>query len=99
MVRAFSRKTGPDGADFSAMTKTTNPDEQLYVQAVLHRAYVAVDEKGTEAAGALQLAAEALGIPRTIPFTPYFNADRPFVYLIRDVRTGVILFLGRVAKP
>jgi len=37
--------------------------------------------------------------PDTMPFIPTFRADRPFVYLIRDLRTGAILFLGRVVEP
>ena len=99
MVRAFSPSTGPDGADFTGMTTATDPANQLFIQAVLHKAFVAVDEEGTEAAAATMVAMGPTGLPRRVPFVPYFNAERPFVYMIRDLRSGTILVLGRVTKP
>lgn len=79
-------------ADFSGM----NGVGGLFIQAVLHKAFVAVDEAGTEAA-----AATAVIIGETsVPDEPIVvTIDRPFVFLIRDVDTGTILFLGRVVDP
>ena len=81
-------------ADFSGMDGT----RLLYLGAVLHKAYVAVDEEGTEAAAATAVvgrAGGAAGPRRLIEFT----VDRPFLFLIRDVKTDTILFLGRVLDP
>jgi len=80
----------PIQADFSGITEVL---ESLYIQDALHKAYVAVDEKGTEAAAA---GAVIIG-PGSMPKT--FTIDRPFIFLIRDVLTGTILFLGRVMNP
>jgi RNA polymerase sigma factor (sigma-70 family) len=86
MVDAFG-----GAADFSGMTGTRD----LYISKVIHKAFVAVDEKGTEAAAATAVVMGQNSIPRH----PYFIADRPFVFLIRDRKTGSILFLGRVINP
>ena len=80
------------GADFSGMTSRQN----LYITAVVHKAFVAVDENGTEAAAATAVVMGALG--GGPPLTT-FLADHPFVFLIRDNRTGSILFMGRVVNP
>jgi serpin B len=101
MVRAFSSSLNPAiGADFSGMTTSTNPMDQLYISQVLHKAFVEVNEKGTEAAAAtaviMMMKASA---PINRPFTPTFNADRPFLFLIRDKATGSVLFLGRMTQP
>ena len=79
-------------ADFSGM----NGIGGLFIQAVIHKAFVAVDEAGTEAA-----AATAVIIGETsAPDEPIVvTIDRPFVFLIRDIETGTILFLGRVVDP
>lgn len=81
----------PRRADFSGMTAR----ERLFVSAVLHKAFVDVNEAGTEAAAATGMVFDAVSAPP--PAT--FRADRPFVFLIRDNRTGSILFLGRVMNP
>ena len=94
--RAFQPATESGGADLSRMT--TRREQGLHVQTVVHRAVINVDEKGTEAAGVTGIAAGAAA-PDVHPFVPYFRADRPFVYLIRDLRTGTILFLGRFVTP
>ncbi len=80
------------GADFSGMTG--NPE--LFISDVVHKAFVAVDEDGTEAA-----AATAVIMTRTaIPEHPVeVTIDRPFIFLIRDIDTGAILFVGRVMNP
>jgi serpin B len=77
-----------DRADFSGMTTR----DRLFVGAVVHKAFVDVNEKGTEAAAATGVAMERLSAPP--PAT--FHADHPFVFLIRENRTGSVLFLGRV---
>ena len=76
-------------ADLTGMSKTGG----LFVKEGIHQAFIAVDEKGTEAAAATGFSAE----PSSMPLTVEFN--RPFFYLIQDVETGEILFLGRVMDP
>jgi serpin B len=78
-------------ADFSGMATS----EKLYITAVLHKAFVEVNEAGTEAAAATAIGVGTLSLPP--PAT--FHADRPFLFLIRDNRTGSILFMGRVVNP
>jgi len=85
MVDAFG------DADFSGMDGT----RLLYIAAVLHKAFVAVNEEGTEAAAATAVIARR-GMP---PPVPTFRADHPFVFLIRENSTGSLLFLGRVVNP
>jgi serpin B len=78
-------------ADFSGMDGKKN----LYLSAVVHKAFVDVNEGGTEAAVA---AGDVLREPfMRIP--PTFRADHPFVFLIRDGKTGSILFMGRLVSP
>ena len=79
-------------ADFSGMTGS--PD--LCISEVLHKAFVSVDEAGTEAAAATAVVMKLTGMPiQPVEFT----VDRPFVFLIRDIDTGAILFVGRVLNP
>jgi len=84
MPLAFSRQ-----ADFSGMAGTKN----LYISDVVHKAFVEVNEEGTEAA-----AATAVGM-RTTSMPPMFTANHPFLFLIRENSTGTILFIGRVMDP
>jgi serpin B len=89
MADAFS-----GGADFSGMTGRRD----LYISAVVHKAFVAVDEKGTEAAAATGTVMSLTSVIR--PTQPVvFRADHPFVFLIRDKVSGGILFVGRLADP
>ena len=80
-------------ADFSGMDGTRN----LYIGNVFHKAFVAVDEAGTEAAAAtaVVMMESAMPIDDAIKLT----VDRPFIFLIRDTGTGALLFLGRVENP
>lgn len=78
-------------ADFSGMATR----EKLYISAVLHKAFVDVNEAGTEAAAATAVVIAA----RSEPPPATFHADHPFVFLIRDNATGSILFAGRLADP
>jgi serpin B len=82
-----------DKADFSGL----DGKKELHLSAVVHKAFVEVNEKGTKAAAATGAVA---GARSTEPKTaPVFRADRPFVFLIRDKRSDSILFLGRVVNP
>jgi serpin B len=83
----------PGRADFSGMDGARD----LYISDVLHKAFVAVDEKGTEAAAATAVIMELTSAPMGEPVT--FTVDRPFIYMIRDQQTGTLLFLGRVVDP
>lgn len=81
--------------DFSGITKS----EGLTIQEVIHKTFVAVDEKGTEAAAATGVIMPP-GMPMPSPLPPkLFRADHPFVFLIKHRNTGAILFTARVAKP
>jgi serpin B len=80
------------GADFSAIDTTTH----VFIGDVLHKAFVSVDESGTEAAAATAV----IGVGTAAPLQPTaIRADRPFFFAIRDVPTGAIIFAGRVADP
>jgi serpin B len=92
MARAFD----PRQADFTGMAPP-DPAGRLFLARVFHKAFVRVDEKGTEAA-----AATAAGMVMTSgPASPprEFRADHPFLFAIRDTASGLVLFLGRVADP
>jgi serpin B len=80
------------GADFSGMTG--EPD--LFISDVYHKAFVKVDEEGTEAAAATAVVMQLTAAP-AMPVE--VKVDRPFVFLIRDIQTGAILFLGHVVNP
>jgi len=80
-------------ADFSGM----DGQKDLFVSAVVHKAFVEVNEQGTEAAAATATGMGGRG--NTGPPIPIFRADHPFLFLIRDNHTGSLLFLGRVTDP
>ena len=68
----------------------------LWISEVVHKAFVSVDERGTEAAAATVVAVNESGPSKEpIPVT----VNRPFMFLIRDTATGTVLFLGRVMNP
>jgi serpin B len=79
-------------ADFSGM----DGKKDLFISAVLHKAFVDVNEEGTEAAAAT---AVVVGMTAAPAEPLVFRADHPFLFLIRDNRTGSILFMGRVTNP
>ena len=88
MRDAFS----PGDADFSGMTG----NRDLFISAVIHKAFVSVDEAGTEAAAATAVVIKmsaAPGLPVEV------TIDHPFIFLIRDIETDAILFVGRVLNP
>jgi serpin B len=84
-------------ADFSGMTG--KPD--FTISAAIHKAYIDVNEQGTEAAAATSVVmrATAARVPFPEPPPIVFRADHPFLFMIRDTKTGAILFLGRVTDP
>jgi serpin B len=89
MKRAF----GP-GADFSGILST----EPLWISKVIHKAFVDVNEEGSEAAAATAVVmTRAPSPPPPERFT--FRADRPFLFVIRDTATGTPLFVGRLVNP
>jgi serpin B len=79
-------------ADFSGITRA----ERLAIAHVVHQANIDVDEKGTEAAAATAVVMNVTSAP---PEGVAFRVDRPFVFALRDVATGAVLFLGRVTDP
>lgn len=88
MPTAFSRSS-----DFSAM----NPEGGLFISDVIHQAFVEVNEEGTEAAAATAvIMGRGFGVDEKIPV---FRADHPFIFLIIDNKTGLILFMGRFSDP
>jgi serpin B len=89
----------PMKADFSGMTaasRVSGTDPGLYISAVIHKAYVDVNEEGTEAAAATAVVMRLAAAPEE---PPVFRADHPFLFLIRDNRSGSILFIGRMVNP
>jgi len=88
MSAAFS----PADADFSGM----NGNRNLSISAVVHKAFIDVNEQGTEAAAATGVVMTRSAIPQK---TYQFRADHPFLFLIRDQTSGAILFIGRLTIP
>jgi len=95
MARAFN----PHEADFTGMANPPNPNDRLHISKVFHKAFVKVDEKGTEAAAAtavIMMGRSAMARPRE---PKDFRADHPFLFFLRDKASGMILFMGRVSDP
>jgi serpin B len=90
MRQAFS-----SSADFSGMTG----HRDFAISEVIHKAYVDVNEEGTEAAAATAVTMRALAMRAPEAAPPVFRADHPFVFIIRDNRSASILFMGRMADP
>ena len=91
MKRPFS----PQSADFSGISEQRN----LFISSVVHKSFLKVDEKGTEAAAAtgVSIAVTSMPTPSKPPIA--FIADHPFLFLIREKDTGLILFMGRLENP
>jgi serpin B len=80
------------GADFSNIT----PGGGIFISRVIHQTFIDVNEEGTEAAAATIVEM----IETSIPAGPIpFRADKPFLYMIRENSTGILLFMGKVGKP
>jgi serpin B len=83
-----------DKADFSGI----HANGGLAISEVMHKAFVDVSEQGTEAAAATGMTMRATAMVMPQPAV-VFRADHPFLFLIRDTRTGVILFIGHLMNP
>ncbi|MBC7818847.1 MAG: hypothetical protein IAG10_18305, partial [Planctomycetaceae bacterium] len=88
-------------ADFSGINGHEPPHlDSLSISAVFHKAFVEVNEEGTEAAAATAVSVWCGSSPiRQPPKIPIFRADHPFLFAIRDRRSGTFLFLGRMSDP
>ena len=91
MVEAFNPPPGPGTADFSGITEGS----ELYVQDVVHKSFIKVDEHGTEAAAATAVILGLTSLPQRATLT----LDRPFLFAIKHRSTGEILFIGQVTNP
>jgi len=89
-LREMGMSSAFGNADFSGMTGRRD----LYISNVIHQAFVEVNEEGTEAAAATAVVMKEVAIMKKL-----FNADHPFIFIIREKETGNILFLGRVSDP
>ena len=96
MKTSFNKPVGSANFDRMAPRK---PNDYLYISQVFHKTFIAVDEKGTEAAAATAVAMMAGTAFVQRPPPVEVKIDRPFVYAIQHVPTGVCLFLGRVTDP
>ncbi len=92
MAQAFSGE-----ADFSGI----DGKKDFAISAAIHKAFVDVNEKGTEAAAATAIVMRATAMQRPFPAPPpiVFRADHPFLFILLDTKSGSMLFLGRVADP
>ena len=96
MRRAFTER-----AQLNGLTDSRELTDRLRIKGVDHQAWIDVGEEGVSAAAATTGDPVVLGghSGEFVPFTPVFRADRPFLFLVRDVKSGAILFLGRVTDP
>ena len=98
MKTAFDRPRG--SADFDRMAPQRAANGYLYISAVFHKTFIAIDESGTEAAAASSIALMTFGVSAERPTPPIVvRVDRPFFYAIQDVSSGACLFMGRVVDP
>ncbi|MDQ3032924.1 MAG: serpin family protein [Myxococcota bacterium] len=89
----------PAQADFTGMANPPSPADRLYISSAFHKAFVRVDEEGTEAAAATAVIMSTRGMAAPEPDPIRVRFDRPFLFVLRDLRTGAVLFLGRVSDP
>jgi len=94
MPLAFDRR----GADFRGIADPPDPEDRLYISQVFHKAFVEVNEEGTEAAGATAVVMLRVTSAR-VEQLEEFVADHPFLFLIREKSSGAVLFMGRVVNP
>lgn len=91
MPSAFVPPPGPGSADFTGIS----PERDLFISAVVHQAFIDLDEHGTEAAAAT---AVVVGVT-SLPPQAQLDVDRPFLFLITHLKTNEILFMGQVTDP
>jgi serpin B len=89
ILKSMGMPSAFDAADFSGMSSSAASISQ-----VIHKAYIDVNEEGTEAAAATAVVMDEAAI-----LSPSFRVDRPFVFFIQDKATGSILFMGRIENP
>jgi len=92
ILSAMGMKNAFEAADFSGINGKTD----LFISDILHKAYVSVDEEGTEAAAATAVIISLTSMPEA---PVEMTLDQPFIFMIRDNETGTILFIGRVMNP
>ncbi|HYI00934.1 serpin family protein [Hyalangium sp.] len=93
MQRAFTRE-----ADFTGIARSPRPGDELLLSEVFHKTFVRIDEQGTEAAaGTAVIMVEGSAMEEEPP--KEFRADHPFLFFLRDTRSGMLLFMGRIADP
>ena len=101
-LQALGMKTAfdqpPGSANFDRMAPR-KPNDYLYISEVFHKTFIAVDEKGTEAAAATAVAMARTTSMRNPPKPLEVKIDRPFLYAIQHVPSGTCLFIGRVTDP
>lgn len=88
----------PAAADLTGIHRPESLDDNPFIKNVIHQANIDVDEKGTEAAAATAVGVDTGGGPSALDEIT-LRFDRPFLFLLRDVETGAILFMGRVVDP
>jgi serpin B len=83
----------PAEADFTRMYKKEEVGMNLYISKVKHKTFVEVNEEGTEAAAvtSVEMRLESVGI--------FMRIDRPFIFVLRENRSGTILFIGKIVEP
>jgi serpin B len=85
-------------ADFSKMTgNISHPDNKLYISNAIHKTFIEIQEESTEAAAATATIIEETAIEYRNPF--YISIDKPFVFIIYEKTSGLILFIGRITNP
>jgi serpin B len=107
MPTAFDQPRGSANFDKLAPRKSASrtdssggePDDYLYISAVFHKTFIAVDEEGTEAAAATAVTMSVGSAAAPKPEPPEVKIDRPFFYAIQHVPSGTCLFIGRVTDP
>jgi serpin B len=102
-LKALGMKTAfdmPKGSANFERIAPRKPDDYLAISEVFHKTFIAVDEKGTEAAAATAVAMMTMaGITSPPPPPIVVKVDRPFIYAIQHVLSGACLFIGRVTDP
>ena len=87
-------------ANFSGLVDATQSEHSLMLSRIIHKSLVEVNEEGTEAVSFTAVTSDMTKVKeRKSPFIPGFSADRPFVFAIRDMKTGTILFMGQMENP